>query len=176
MSRACRIFFGSLWRLIKEKLLKLPRLRKVRELRGWSQGVLAEKADVSRDSISNYETGHREAYPSTAKKLADALDVTIADLMEDTAPKAVLTSPLLEWALVASDEDFDHRIRIATEAEVKELLPLNNIVPQKNGPERTRLLERVSKIVSRLQKLGSSFTVDDGWKSEQEARPGKEAG
>jgi transcriptional regulator with XRE-family HTH domain len=60
----------------------LPRLREVRELRGWSQGVLAEKADVSRDSISNYETGHREAYPATARKLADALDVEIGDLRE----------------------------------------------------------------------------------------------
>ncbi len=62
--------------------MKLPRLREVRELRGWSQGVLAEKADVSRDSISNYETGQREAYPATARKLADALSVSIADLVE----------------------------------------------------------------------------------------------
>jgi transcriptional regulator with XRE-family HTH domain len=62
--------------------LKLPRLREVRELRGWSQGALAEKAGVSRDSISNYETGQREAYPSTAKKLADALDVTTVELEE----------------------------------------------------------------------------------------------
>jgi transcriptional regulator with XRE-family HTH domain len=61
----------------------LPRLREARELRGWSQGVLAEKAGVSRDSISNYETGHREAYPATARKLADALDVDIADLIEE---------------------------------------------------------------------------------------------
>ncbi len=62
--------------------MKLPRLREVRELRGWSQGVLAEKAGVSRDSISNYETGHRQAYPATARKLADALSVSIADLIE----------------------------------------------------------------------------------------------
>jgi transcriptional regulator with XRE-family HTH domain len=156
--------------------LKLPRLRKVRELRGWSQGVLAEKADVSRDSISNYETGHREAYPSTAKKLADALSVTIADLMEDTAPKAVLTSPLLEWALTASDEDFDRRISTATESEVKELLPLSNIVPQKSGPERTRLLERVNKIAGQLYKIEGTYHVHNGRKSPQEETADKEAG
>ena len=62
--------------------MKLPRLRKVREQRGWSQGVLAEKADVSRDSISNYETGQRDAYPATARKLADALGVSVAELEE----------------------------------------------------------------------------------------------
>jgi transcriptional regulator with XRE-family HTH domain len=60
--------------------LKLPGLREVRELRGWSQDVLAKKADVSRDSISNYETGQRKAYPSTAKKLADALNVSVREL------------------------------------------------------------------------------------------------
>jgi transcriptional regulator with XRE-family HTH domain len=57
-------------------------LKEVRELHGWSQTRLAEESDVSRDSISNYETGQREAYPATAKKLADALGVGIADLIE----------------------------------------------------------------------------------------------
>jgi transcriptional regulator with XRE-family HTH domain len=73
--------------------LKLPRLKEVRELHGWSQTKLAEEADVSRDSISNYETGHREAYPATAKRLADALDVEIADLIE---PTRELAHPLAE--------------------------------------------------------------------------------
>jgi transcriptional regulator with XRE-family HTH domain len=63
--------------------LKLPRLREVRVRRGWNQSVLAEKADVSRDSISNYETGQREAYPLTARKLADALGVSLAELQEE---------------------------------------------------------------------------------------------
>jgi transcriptional regulator with XRE-family HTH domain len=62
--------------------LKLPRLKEVRELHGWSQAKLAEESDVSRDSISNYETGQREAWPATAKKLADALHVEITDLRE----------------------------------------------------------------------------------------------
>jgi transcriptional regulator with XRE-family HTH domain len=61
----------------------LPRLREVRVRRGWNQSVLAEKADVSRDSISNYETGQREAYPLTARKLADALGVSLAELQEE---------------------------------------------------------------------------------------------
>ena len=62
--------------------MKLPRLKEVRELHGWSQAKLAEESDVSRDSISSYETGQREAWPATAKKLADALHVEIADLRE----------------------------------------------------------------------------------------------
>ncbi len=61
--------------------MKLARLREVRELHGWSQSKLAEEADVSRDGISNYETGNREAWPATAKKLADTLGVEIVDLV-----------------------------------------------------------------------------------------------
>jgi putative transcriptional regulator len=66
--------------------LKLPRLKEVRELHGWSQKKLAEESGVSRDSISNYETGQREAWPATAKKLADALDVEIGELVLPKAP------------------------------------------------------------------------------------------
>ncbi len=62
--------------------MKLPRLKEVRELHGWSQKKLAEESGVSRDSISNYETGQREAWPATAKRLADALGVEIAGLIE----------------------------------------------------------------------------------------------
>src|SRR5215210_2033502 len=80
MSSAGSIYFRNQWRRRKETALKLPRLKEVRELHGWSQAKLAEESDVSRDSISNYETGQREAWPATAKKLADALHVEIADL------------------------------------------------------------------------------------------------
>ncbi len=61
--------------------MKLPRLREVREQHGWSQQKLSEESGVSRDSISNYETGQREAWPATAKRLSDALGVEIADLI-----------------------------------------------------------------------------------------------
>jgi transcriptional regulator with XRE-family HTH domain len=99
--------------------LRLPRLKEVRELHGWSQKNLAEAAGVSRDSISNYETGHREAYPATARKLADALGVEIADLLQEPArPKEVAPSSPDEWAREIgarlhgmSDEDWDAYIR-----------------------------------------------------------------
>jgi transcriptional regulator with XRE-family HTH domain len=88
--------------------LKLPSLREVRELRGWSQGVLAKKAGVSRDSISNYETGQREAYPSTARKLADALNVSPAELEEP-----------IDWrtrVITLEAEHLDHLVGAAKDA------------------------------------------------------------
>ncbi len=74
--------------------MKLPRLREVRERHGWSQRRLSEEAGVSRDSISNYETGQRDAWPSTAGRLAEALGVEISDLMEViNHPKAQASLP-----------------------------------------------------------------------------------
>lgn len=87
--------------------MKLPRLKEVRELHGWSQTKLAEESGVSRDSISNYETGHREAYPATAKKLADALEVEIADLIE---PAREVVLPKAEAPRGAGREDIPENL------------------------------------------------------------------
>ena len=72
-------------------------------------------AGVSRDSISNYETGQREAWPATAKKLADALGVDIADI---ASPKVPAPSSPDEWAREngatlhgMSDEEWNAYIR-----------------------------------------------------------------
>lgn len=48
-----------------------------REAKGWNQSELADKSGVSRVMIGKYERG--EAVPSIdgAKKIADALDVTL---------------------------------------------------------------------------------------------------
>ena len=59
--------------------MKVPRLKEWRERRGLSQEALAELAGVSRDGISSYENGRREAHPGTAKKLADAVAYLLSD-------------------------------------------------------------------------------------------------
>ncbi len=108
--------------------MKLPRLKEVRELHGWSQKKLAEESGVSRDSISNYETGHRQAWPATARRLADALGVEIADLLQEPArPKEVAPSSPDEWARERnarlhgmSGEEWDahvHRLEAVGEVE-----------------------------------------------------------
>jgi transcriptional regulator with XRE-family HTH domain len=66
--------------------VQLSRLRDLREKRGMSQQDLSERSVVSRDGISHYENGTREARPSTARKLAEALEVEVQNLM-DTAQK-----------------------------------------------------------------------------------------
>jgi transcriptional regulator with XRE-family HTH domain len=66
----------------------LQTLRHIRRERGMSQVDLAEAAGLSRQVVSNLERGSSHGYPETWKRLADALEVTVDDLLEDFyAPK-----------------------------------------------------------------------------------------
>src|SRR5215207_5370951 len=50
-------------------------MKRLREVRGWSQRDLAAKSGVAQNTISQLERGERKAMPSTVRKLADALEV-----------------------------------------------------------------------------------------------------
>jgi len=56
-------------------------LRVFRELRALTQAALADKSGVNRVQISNIEDGSRRGSVDTLRKLADALGVTIDDLV-----------------------------------------------------------------------------------------------
>jgi len=52
------------------------RLKKARELRGWSQAELGEKAGMPGSSIAHFETGTRKPSFESLRRLANALDIT----------------------------------------------------------------------------------------------------
>jgi transcriptional regulator with XRE-family HTH domain len=66
-------------------LLKTPRLRELRERAALSQEDLARKSGVSRATIADLEADKRPARPSTRRKLAEALGVEPAVLMDSEA-------------------------------------------------------------------------------------------
>jgi len=59
--------------------VRVPRLRAVRHRLALSQEELSEKSGVARSTIIKLEAG-RDAWPSTVRKLAQALGVKPADL------------------------------------------------------------------------------------------------
>jgi len=63
-------------------MLKTTRLKELRERAALSQEDLARKSDVSRATIARLEAGERPARPSTRRKLAEALGVAPAELMD----------------------------------------------------------------------------------------------
>ncbi len=89
--------------------MQIPRLREKRELQGLTQKELADVSGVSVRSVAGYESG-AGVRPNTARKLAEALDVKVADLVGVGArPKA--GSPLsAERALAIADPDDFRRI------------------------------------------------------------------
>lgn len=60
--------------------MKLARLLEHRRRAGLSQAELAERSGVQRAAISKFETMKREAQPSTARALAEALGVEVAEM------------------------------------------------------------------------------------------------
>lgn len=61
-----------------------PEIRRLREAKGWGQAKLAVESGTAVSAISMIENGHRNPNSATLIKLANALDVEVADLF----PKA----------------------------------------------------------------------------------------
>lgn len=59
------------------------RLAEIRVKRKLSQRALAEKANMSQTYLCNVETGKADPSLSTLKRLAEALNVTVSELVKD---------------------------------------------------------------------------------------------
>lgn len=75
--------------------MKVPRLREWRERRGLRQEDLGSMAGVDRRNVSLWETGRGGIRPTTARKVAVALGVSIDDLVAPL-PTAVTGDPKAE--------------------------------------------------------------------------------
>ena len=72
-------------------------VRYQRSLRGWNQEELAQRAGLRQRTVSSIETGRSNPHPKTLLKLAQALGVEIADLIEvPTTPKAAASQNEVE--------------------------------------------------------------------------------
>ncbi len=76
----------------------MEQLKRLREERGLSQVKLAARADLNPATVNQIERGARNASPRTLRKLADALGVSLVDLIEGNYPKARAPQPSLEDA------------------------------------------------------------------------------
>ena len=52
------------------------RLKSARELRGWNQSELGQRAEMQPSSIAHFESGSRKPSFDSLRRLADALEVT----------------------------------------------------------------------------------------------------
>lgn len=70
-------------------------IRKYRKEKGWSQRKLSELSGVSHTQIANYETNRTKPTLETIVKIANALNVNIAELLGYDSKKDPLTDKLL---------------------------------------------------------------------------------
>jgi transcriptional regulator with XRE-family HTH domain len=66
-----------------EPMPRVPNLKRIRNEYPLTVRELGEKSGVSYDTITKVENGHREARPSTIRKLAEALGVEPRELMKE---------------------------------------------------------------------------------------------
>jgi transcriptional regulator with XRE-family HTH domain len=66
-------------------------LRYYRRLRGWSQMDLSRRTGLSQNAISDLEIGRTQPRPSTLRRLSEALDVSIEELVEGPKDEALLS-------------------------------------------------------------------------------------
>jgi transcriptional regulator with XRE-family HTH domain len=72
----------------------MEKLKQLREARGLSQVKLAARADLNPATVNQIERGMRDASPGTLRKLADALEISLFELMEEEVPKVQAPLPL----------------------------------------------------------------------------------
>lgn len=58
-------------------------IKKLRKSRGWTQPQLADRISVSKQTISNWETGLKVPRMGALQKLADLFNVPISEIVSD---------------------------------------------------------------------------------------------
>lgn len=61
--------------------------------RGWHQSELARQAQLTRDAVSTYVNGRSLPDPTNAKKLAEAFDMTVEQLLPNLVEQAIDRDP-----------------------------------------------------------------------------------
>jgi transcriptional regulator with XRE-family HTH domain len=88
----------------------MEQLKRLREERGLSQVKLAARADLNPATVNQIERGARNASPGTLRKLAEALGVSLVDLIEGNYPK--VEAPQLSLEDAAQSEAFQHALAV----------------------------------------------------------------
>lgn len=71
------------------------RLKQLRKERGWSQDILAERLEISRSAVGNYETGIREPSFEMLETIADLFNVDMDFLTGRTETTTDLKDALI---------------------------------------------------------------------------------
>jgi transcriptional regulator with XRE-family HTH domain len=150
----------------------LETVKRIRTMRGMNQVDLAKASGVSQNTISEIETGRREARPATLGKLAKGLGVDIADFFGEQPYLPKARRPLsAERALTLADaDDFRRAVEGAPTEELQQtalaLASLTKKQTRENpssreeAQQRTAANERIAVINGALSRRGAPSPVE----------------
>jgi transcriptional regulator with XRE-family HTH domain len=58
------------------------RIRVLRTERGWTQDMLADHAELTREHLSELENGHKEMGVRSLERIADALEISLGKFFD----------------------------------------------------------------------------------------------
>jgi transcriptional regulator with XRE-family HTH domain len=169
--------------------MQLTRTKQWREARGLTQRGLAAEAGISEVTVARLETGHSST-PSTARKVADALGISPADLLErppvplgeasPARPADTIKSsdPLGGWISRALSEgefarEFERakgsqeladQLRRAKDAEVTERDQAVATLRKRSAPPDEILEAQRDRVVSSAQFTAAMFLATELWR------------
>lgn len=115
-------------------------IAKIRLERGYSQYQLAEKLNMSKQAISNYENGKREPNYMALEAIADALNVPMTMLISPEDQKRALNEIYETYPGDKNINSIGHALsdvmRDMSEAGQKDVLQFARFILEKEGKER----------------------------------------
>src|SRR4051812_5183614 len=103
-------------------MVRLTRLKDVRQRKALTQQQLAERAGVNRVTIARIEGGKDEPFPTTVRKVADALGVEPEDLLEPVAEPVPNGPSSVPANSTAADLALDARITVVDHEDVSRMV------------------------------------------------------
>ena len=103
-------------------MVKLTRLKDVRQRKALTQQQLADRAGVNRVTIARIETGKDEPFPTTVRKVADALGVEPEELLDPVAESVADGPSAMAIIGMATEHPLDRRLEVVDEENVRRLL------------------------------------------------------
>ena len=91
-------------------------IKRFRQIKGWSQEILAEKMDISTNYLSEIETGKGWISPFSLVKLANALEIEVFELFKPKEPTPADTVTAVNKYL----NDFSTALRISIEKSIND--------------------------------------------------------
>ena len=123
-------------------------IRQIREAKGWSQAKLAAAADTSVSAVSQIETGGRNPSAVTLEKMAEALDVGVADFFPKAEASSLLDAKARPSASEAGLTPVGKTVTIRWNVVAREVTDL--VLERIKRGEDTRTIEsEVSQLLKR---------------------------